>query len=61
MSEKACKNCHLITSTNLCPNCKTVNISNDWTGITIILDPESSQIAEKMSIKKVGRYALRVR
>jgi DNA-directed RNA polymerase subunit E" len=61
MSEKACKNCHLITTTNLCPDCKAVNISSDWTGVAIILDPENSQIAETMKVKKPGRYALRVR
>lgn len=61
MSEKVCKNCRLIITENLCPNCKTTSVSEDWVGETIIFDPEKSQIAKSMGIKKAGRYALRVR
>ena len=61
MREKACRNCRLIINTNLCPDCKTTNISEDWVGEAIILNPESSQIAKSMGITKPGRYALRIR
>jgi len=61
MPEKACKNCRLIVSANLCPECKTTNVSDDWVGEAIILEPKFSLIARSMGINKPGRYALRVR
>jgi len=61
MSEKACRNCHRLTTTNLCPVCKSTNISEDWTGIAVIVDPENSEIAKTLKAKEPGRYALRVR
>ncbi len=61
MPEKACRNCHFIASGYICPNCKSTNLSDDWTGIAIIINPEKSLIAQKMDVKKPGRYAIRVR
>jgi len=61
MPEKACRDCHLIVSGYICPNCKSTNLSEDWTGIVIILDPENSLIAKKMETEKPGRYAIRIR
>lgn len=61
MSKLACKNCHLISTSNRCPECKTLSMSDDWIGIYIIIDPEKSQIAKKLEVKKPGRYAIRVR
>lgn len=61
MVEQACKSCRLITSANICPNCKKSSLSNEWTGEIIVVDPERSQIAKKAGITKPGRYALRVR
>ena len=56
-----CRTCNLIITTNLCPNCKSNDISDDWTGLVTIINPEKSQIAKVLEIKKEGRYALRVR
>lgn len=61
MTEKACKNCRYISNGPVCPNCKSTNLSDDWTGLAIIIDPERSEIAKKMRIKTPGRYAVRVR
>ena len=61
MSLRACRNCHLIITANTCPECKSTNVSDDWTGVVVIIDPEKSQIAKTLDIKKPGRYALRVR
>ncbi|WP_455285251.1 transcription elongation factor subunit Spt4 [[Eubacterium] cellulosolvens] len=61
MTEKACKNCRYVTNGSVCPNCKSTNLSDDWTGLAIIIDPERSEIAKKMKIKTPGRYAVRVR
>ena len=61
MADKACRNCRLIVSANLCPDCKTTNVSDDWFGEAIILDSTTSLIAKGMGITKLGRYALRIR
>ncbi|MEM2738894.1 MAG: transcription elongation factor subunit Spt4 [Candidatus Bathyarchaeia archaeon] len=61
MSEKACTSCHLITSGNICPKCKSSSLSDDYSGLVIIFDPEGSTIAQAMKIKEKGRYALKVR
>jgi DNA-directed RNA polymerase subunit E" len=61
MSEKACTVCHFITKENICPKCKTSSLSDDFSGMVIVFDPESSAIAKAMNIKEKGRYALKVR
>jgi DNA-directed RNA polymerase subunit E" len=61
VSEKACSTCHFITTGNVCPQCKTTSLSDDFGGLVIIFDPENSAIAKVMNIKEKGRYALKVR
>lgn len=61
MSEKACANCHFITKENICPRCKSTNLSDDFGGLLIVIEPEESAIAKAMNIKEKGRYALKVR
>ena len=61
MREKACTNCHFITRENVCAKCKSTNLSEDYSGIVVMVDPENSSIAKTMKIKEKGRYALKVR
>ncbi len=61
MSDKACKNCRFISNGPVCPNCKSTNLSEDWSGLVVIMDPSNSEVAKRMGIKAAGRYALRVR
>jgi len=61
MSEKACSNCHYLSRGNVCPKCKATSLSDDFSGLVIIFDPEGSAIAKAMNIKEKGRFALRVR
>lgn len=61
MTEKACKNCRYISNGPVCPNCKSTNLSDDWTGLAVIIDPDKSEIAKTMRVKAPGRYAIRVR
>jgi len=51
----------MITTKSRCPNCGSDRLSKDFTGMIIILDPEGSEVAKIMGIKKPGAYALRVR
>ncbi len=61
MSDKACANCHFLTKENVCPKCKSASLSDDYSGLVIVFDPESSAIAKAMNIKEKGRFALKVR
>ena len=61
MSEKACANCHFITKENVCPRCRSTSLSEDFGGIVVMFDSETSAIAKAMKIKDKGRYALKVR
>ncbi|RLE57743.1 MAG: DNA-binding protein [Thermoprotei archaeon] len=60
---KACRNCKFIVPSDVtkCPNCGSSDFSDDWSGLIIILDPQNSQIAQKLGITKEGMYAIRVR
>jgi len=60
-SEKACKNCHMLSTGSICPNCKSSNLSEDWIGLFVVIEPQASEVARKMGIKTPGRYAIRVR
>lgn len=61
MTEKACPNCRSLSTGSHCPNCKNPSLSDDFSGLAIIFDPEDSAIANAMRIKAKGRYAVRVR
>lgn len=61
MNERACTNCHFITKENICPKCKSASCSEDYGGLIIMFEPETSAIAKARDIKEKGRYALKVR
>ena len=61
MTDKVCKNCRYISNGPICPNCKSTNLSDDWSGLVVIVDPSASEVAKRMGIKAAGRYAVRVR
>ena len=51
----------MISNGPVCPNCKSSNLSDDWSGFVVVLDPASSEVARLMGIKVTGRFAIRVR
>jgi len=61
MVEQACKNCGLLVTSSICPNCNKSALSGDWIGELIVLEPKKSVLAKRIEAKKQGRYALRVR
>lgn len=61
MSEMACRECRLIVSGNVCPLCETSNLSEEWSGIAIIINAKKSEIAQKIGANMPGKYALKVR
>lgn len=58
---RACRTCKVITEENACPICKSTDLSDDYSGLLIVLNPEGSQLAQKMEIKQEGHYALKIR
>lgn len=58
---KVCRECHRVVEADACVICGTSNLSEDWAGYLVIIDPEHSDIAKKMNITMPGRYALKVR
>ena len=60
---KACRVCHMIheKTASMCTNCKTQDLSSEYTGEIFIINPEESEVAIRMKISKNGHYALRVR
>lgn len=58
---KACRTCRkVVEEGNKCPNCGGDTFTTFWRGYVVIKDPENSEIAKKMGIKKPGKYALRL-
>ena len=61
MAELACRNCKFINiDSAICKNCGSSELTKEWYGYVIIVDPEKSEIAKKLGIKIPGKYALRV-
>ncbi len=61
MVELACKRCKFINiDTEVCKNCGSTELTKEWYGYVIILNPDKSEIAKKLDIKTPGRYALKV-
>ncbi|KUG21257.1 MAG: DNA-directed RNA polymerase, subunit E'' [Methanomicrobiaceae archaeon] len=58
---RVCRECHRVVEGESCVVCSTANLSEDWAGYLVIIDPEHSEIAKKMNITMAGKYALKVR
>ncbi len=56
-----CRECHRVVEGEVCTVCGSSNISTDWTGYLVVIDPEHSEIAKRLNIKLPGKYALKVR
>ncbi|MBC5792435.1 MAG: DNA-directed RNA polymerase, subunit E'' [Nanohaloarchaea archaeon] len=62
MAERACKECNrIVEDSDECPVCKNNDLSENWSGLVVIYDPEDSEIAEQLEIQTPGRYAIRTR
>jgi len=58
--EMACRKCKFVTTGKVCPACKSSDLTPDWNGIVLVVDPNDSQIASTLGITEKGKYALRV-
>jgi len=57
--KRACKQCNMVFEGTRCPNCDSIEHSESWKGRVVILNPEKSEIADKLKIRKQGTYAIK--
>ena len=50
----------MITLGKVCPNCKSTDLSSDWSGIILVFDAANSQVAKTLDIVTPNKYALKV-
>ncbi len=58
--EMACRKCKYVTVGKVCPACKSSDLTPDWQGVVLIVNPEGSRIAKTLGISMKGKYALKV-
>lgn len=59
--EVACRSCKFINmDSSVCKNCGSTDLTKEWYGYVIIIDPNNSEMAQKLGIKLPGKYALKV-
>ncbi len=59
---RACKTCRYIIHTNdkACPKCAG-ELTEKFSGIILVLDPEHSEIAKIVELNAVGSYAIKLK
>jgi DNA-directed RNA polymerase subunit E" len=60
---KACKTCRYIVKgpEKTCPKCGGEELTERYSGMIIILDPERSEVAKIAEINSIGNYAINVK
>jgi DNA-directed RNA polymerase subunit E" len=61
MKAKVCKKCKIFVQDDKCPICQGTQLTETWKGRIIIINPDQSEIARKLQIKKKGTYAIKAR
>ena len=59
--EKACKQCRKIYEGTTCPSCGSKENSDTFKGKVYVLNPEQSELAQKLLLKLKGLFAIRLR
>lgn len=58
---KACRMCRRIFEGEKCPSCDSKETTESFKGRVVVLNPEKSEIANKLKIKEKGNFAIKVR
>lgn len=61
VKQKACKICNRIYEEEKCPACESKEATDNFKGRVVIMNPEKSEIAQKLNIKKKGNFAIKTR
>lgn len=59
--QKACKICKTIYDGEKCPQCDSRESTESFKGRIQILNPEKSEIAQKLNLKDKGNFAIKTR
>lgn len=60
--DKACKICNRIYETgDTCPNCGAKESTDTFKGRVVVLNPEKSEIAQKLKVKNKGNFTIKTR
>ncbi|MBS1267459.1 MAG: Transcription elongation factor Spt4 [Nitrosopumilus sp.] len=58
--EMACRKCKCVTTGKICPVCKSSDLTPDWNGVVLVVDPTNSEISKTLGITQKGKYAIKV-
>ncbi|MDF2422394.1 MAG: transcription elongation factor Spt4 [Nitrosopumilus sp.] len=58
--EMACRKCKHVTTLKVCPNCKSSDLTPDWAGVVLVVDPTNSEISKTLGITAKGKYAIKI-
>jgi DNA-directed RNA polymerase subunit E" len=59
---RACKICNTIYEVGeKCPNCDSREFTESFKGRILVMDPEKSEIAKKLNLRKKGNFAIKTR
>jgi DNA-directed RNA polymerase subunit E" len=56
----ACRKCKRVTTEKVCPGCKSSDLTPDWSGVVLVVDPTNSEISKTLAITQKGKYAIKV-
>jgi len=59
--QKACKICNTIHENEKCPKCDSKESTESFKGRIIVINPEKSEIAQKLNMKNKGNFAIKTR
>jgi len=59
--EKACRICNTIYEGEKCPKCESSESTESFKGRIIVLNPEKSELAQKLKINDKGNFAIKTR
>lgn len=58
---KACKICNTIHEEDKCPKCESREFTENFKGRIVLLNPEKSEIAQKLNLKDKGNFAIKTK
>lgn len=60
--DRACKICkEIYEDEDKCPHCGSKESTENYKGRVYVVDPEKSEIAEKLNVKREGNFAIKTR
>jgi DNA-directed RNA polymerase subunit E" len=61
VKKHTCKQCKMFYNEDTCPGCGSNQKATTWKGRINILNPDKSEIAQKIGVKAEGEYAIKIR